>query len=280
MSTFQRAREALGGRLRELRLDARLTGRDLAARNGWQPSKVSKIEAGKQTPADIDLEAWAIACGHPELTADLVATLRTLDGHYVEFRRLFRAGQRAKQESLAEIEADTKVIRNFESVFVPGLLQTPEYARARLGERLQSLGAADDLDAAVAARIQRQGILYRPQHRFHFVVTEAALRYRLCSNDVLAGQLDRLVTLSILTTVRFGVLPFETRLPVAPVHGFHLYDDRIVLVEHFTAELQLTQPQETAAYGELFGLLAGEARYGADARIIITRALADLMTGP
>ena len=49
MSSFQRAREALGLRLRELRRDAHLTGRQLAASQGWHPSKVSKVEGGKQT---------------------------------------------------------------------------------------------------------------------------------------------------------------------------------------------------------------------------------------
>jgi transcriptional regulator with XRE-family HTH domain len=47
MSSFQRAREALGGRLHELRRDARLTGRQLAAEHGWHPSKISKVEGGK-----------------------------------------------------------------------------------------------------------------------------------------------------------------------------------------------------------------------------------------
>ena len=56
MSSFQRAREALGIKLRELRRDARLTGRQLAERNGWHPSKISKIEGGKQTPVEADLE--------------------------------------------------------------------------------------------------------------------------------------------------------------------------------------------------------------------------------
>jgi hypothetical protein len=103
------------------------------------------------------------------------------------------------------------------------------------------------------------------------------LRYRLCPPDVLAGQLDRLVSLSTLKTIHFGVIPFEVRLPVAPVHGFHLYDERVVFVEHFTAELQLTQPSEVATYLTLFGRLAEAARYGAAARVVITRALADLM---
>ena len=278
MSNFQRAREALGLRLRELRRDARLTGRQLAAAHGWHPSKVSKIEGGKQTPSEADIEAWARACGLPELVDELIATLRTLEGQYVEFRRMFRAGQRAHQDLRAEIEDGTAFTRNFENVFVPGLLQTPEYARCRLAESLEDIGAADDVDDAVAARMRRQEVLYRSGRRFHFVVTEAALRYRLCPADVMAGQLDRLVSASTLKTIRFGVIPFEVQLPVAPVHGFWIYDETAVYVEHLTAELRLTQPTEIATYLALFNRLAETARYDTAARAVITRVLTDLMT--
>ena len=96
------------------------------------------------------------------------------------------------------------------------LLQTPDYARYRLGEPLEEIGAADDVDDAVAVRMHRQQVLYRPGKRFSFVVTEAVLRYRLCPPEVMAGQLDRLVALSTLTTFRFGVIPFQAQLPVAP----------------------------------------------------------------
>lgn len=277
MSSFQRAREALGLRLRELRRNARLTGRQLAAAYDWHPSKISKIEGGKQTPSEDDIEAWVRGCGHPELAAELIASLRTLEGQYVEFRRMFRAGQRATQDAIAEIEADSQAVRNFENVFVPGLLQTPEYARYRLAESLEEIGAADDIAEAVGARMQRQQVLYRPGKQFHFVITEAVLRYRLCPPDVLAGQLDRLVSLTTLTTIRFGVIPFERQLPVAPVHGFYIYDDRVVHVEHLTAELKLSQPSEIAIYLTFFDRLAEAARYGAEARLLITRALADLM---
>src|ERR1700733_2717249 len=110
MSSFQRAREALGGRLREVRRDSRLTGRQLAAEHGWHPSKISKIEGGKQTPSDTDIDAWVRACGHPELAGELIASLRTLEGQYVEFRRMFRAGQRTAQEAIAEIEGQSESI--------------------------------------------------------------------------------------------------------------------------------------------------------------------------
>ncbi len=277
MSNFQRAREALGLRLRELRHDGRLTGRQLAALHGWHPSKVSKIEGGKQTPSEDDISAWAQACGCPELIDELIAGLRTLEGQYIEFRRMFRTGQRAMQEAIAEIENESEHVRNFENVFVPGLLQTPDYARSRLAEGLEDIGAADDIDEAVAARMQRQQVLYRSGKRFHFVITEAVLRYRLCLPEVLAGQLDRLVALSTLTTIRFGVIPFERQLPVAPVQGFYIYDERVVQVEHLTAELKLTQPSEIATYIRVFGQLAEVACYGAEARSVITRALAGLL---
>lgn len=278
MSSFQRAREALGIRLRELRRDARLTGRQLAEHRGWHPSKISKIEGGKQTPTEADLEAWADACGQSDLTPELIATLRTLESHYVEHRRLFHTGMSAQQRAFSELEDQTTQVRNFENVFIPGLLQTPGYARYRLAEGVEYDGAPDDLDEAVGVRMQRQQILYRSDKKFHFVITEAVLRYRLCPADVMLGQLDRLVTLSTMPTIRFGVIPFETRLPLAPVHGFWLMDERVVVVENFTASQNLTQASEVSSYVRIFGELAKAARYESEARAIITRALADLST--
>ncbi len=278
MSSFQRAREALGIRLRELRRDARLTGRQLAERNGWHPSKVSKIEGGKQTPTEADLEAWASTCGQSDLAPELIASLRTLESHYVEHRRLFHTGMSAQQQAFSELEDQTVVVRNFENVFVPGLLQTPEYARYRLAEGVEYDGAPDDLDEAVGVRMQRQQILYRSGKKFHFVITEAVLRYRLCPPEVMLGQLDRLVTLSTMPTIRFGVIPFEAKLPLAPVHGFWLMDERVVVVENFTASQNLTQASEISAYVRIFDQLAGAARYESDARTVVTRALADLST--
>jgi transcriptional regulator with XRE-family HTH domain len=276
VSSFQRAREALGIRLRELRRDAQLTGKQLAERNGWHPSKVSKIEGGKQTPVDADLQAWARSCGQPGIARELITSLRTLESHYVEHRRLFSTGMSAQQRAFSELEDETALVRNFENVFVPGLLQTPEYARSRLAEGVEYDGAPDDLDEAVGVRMQRQQILYRTGKRFHFVITEAVLRYRLCPPEVMLGQLDRLVTLSTMPTIRFGVIPFEAKLPLAPVHGFWLMDERVVIVENFTASQNLTQVSEVSAYVRIFDQFASAARYDSDARSITTRALADL----
>lgn len=232
MSSFQREREALGGRLRELRRDARLTGKQLAESLSWQPSKISRIESGKQTPSDQDLEEWAGGCGYPDQATDLIAALRNLEGHYIEHRRKFRAGKAPGQNAFAQLESRTSFVRNFENVVVPGLLQTAEYARHRFlyGAKYQS--GTNDIDEAVAARMQRQQTLYRPDKRFHFIVTEAVVRYRLCPPDVLKGQLDRLLGLATMRNIDLGVIPFDAQYEIkSPLHGFAIYDESEVRVE-------------------------------------------------
>ncbi|MGH3908976.1 MAG: helix-turn-helix domain-containing protein [Pseudonocardiaceae bacterium] len=276
MTSFQREREALGHRLRELRRDARLTGRQLAETQCWQPSKVSRIESGKQTPSDADVEAWATSCGAPEVTSDLIASLRSLEGHYIEHRRAFRAGMARFQRTIGEQEAEYTVIRNFQSAIIPGLLQTPEYARYQFADGVKYGGPPTDLDESVAARMARQQILYRPETKAHFVLTEAPLRYRLCPHEVMEGQLDRLLGLANMRTVRLGIIPFEKQYAKAPLHGFSVYDDRRVGVETLTATLRLYESFEISAYLELFAEYAKAAVYGAEARALITRVLSEL----
>jgi len=277
MTSFQREREALGQRLRGLRQDARLTGRQLAQSQRWQPSKVSRIESGKQTPSDADVEAWAGACGVPAAVGDLIASLRSLEGHYLEHRRAFRAGMARFQRTIGEREAQYSTIRSFQCSIVPGLLQTPEYARYRFAGGAKYGGPPTDIDESVAARMVRQQILYRPETRAHFVLTEATLRYRLCPPDVMEGQLDRLLSLASMRTVRLGIIQFETQFVNAPLHGFAIHDEREVGVETLTATLTVSEPSEIRDYLELFAEYANLAVYGAEARGIITRVLTELV---
>jgi hypothetical protein len=111
------------------------------------------------------------------------------------------------------------------------------------------------------------------------VLTEAALRFRLCPRDVMLGQLDRLVSFSALPNVRLGIIGFETQYATAPWHGFWLYDDKRVLVETISAALDLRQPQEIELYGNAFQELAAVASYGRAARTIINRVVDELASG-
>lgn len=275
-SNVHEARNALGKRLRELRQQADMSGRQLAGLLSWPPSKVSKLENGRQTPSDEDIRAWTRATNSEAKTAALLASLHTLEVQHAEWQRIFRTGLRPRQNELAELDQKTRLFRAFEATVVPGLLQTAEYARGRFAEGIRVFKLPNDIREAVQGRIQRQEILYRPDKRFHFVLTEAALRFRLCSPDIMLGQLDRLISFSALPNVRLGIIGFETQYTTSPWHGFWLYDNDRVLVETFSAALNLAQPQEIELYSAVFDQLAAVASYGRSARSIITRVIDDL----
>lgn len=273
------ARSALGKRLRELRTSAGITGRALAESLSWPASKVSKLENGRQTPTPQDIHDWTRITGSEAEAEALLASLHTLEIQHAEWQRQFRGGLRPHQHELAEIDAKTRTFRVFEPATIPGLLQTAEYARARFAEGMALFNMPNDIDYAVRTRMQRQELLYRRDKRFHFVLTEAALRYRRSALDVQLAQLDRLMSLSALPNVRLGVIGFETQYVVGPWHAFWLRDDKRITIETFSAELNLAQPQEIALYASIFEQMAAVASYGRAARAIITRVMDELAAG-
>jgi len=242
----------------------------------WQPSKVSKIENGKQTPTDDDIQAWTRATGTEHETAALLASLHTLEVQHAEWQRILKVGLAGHQLELSEQDAKTRLYRSFEPAVVPGLLQTAEYARALFSRAVTMHKVPNDVNEAVARRMQRQEMLYRPDKAFHFIITEGTLRNRVCSVDVLLGQLDRLVSLTSLRNVRLGVIAYETEFLADPRHSFMLYNSDLVRVETYSAELNLRQPHEIEFYGGIFERHAAVASYGASARGIINRAIRDL----
>jgi len=273
----QDARKALGQRLRELRQQAGMTGKQLAESLSWPASKVSKLENGRQTPVDDDIVAWTRATDRVTDAEALLASLHTLESQHAEWQRQLKTGLRSHQSEIADLDVKTRIFRAFESTFIPGLLQTAEYARARFAQSITVFNVPNDIDEAVRIRVQRQAILYQPDKRFHFVLTEAALRYRLCTPPIMLGQLDRLVSFSALPNVKLGIISFDTAYVVAPAHGFWLLDNDRVMVETFSAELNLAQPQEVTLYGKVFDQLAAVASYGRSARAVITRVIDDLV---
>nr|WP_237534735.1 helix-turn-helix transcriptional regulator [Streptomyces sp. SID3343] len=261
----------LGGRLRELRVDAHLTGRDLADRLGWPQSKISKLETGRQTATEDDVRAWARGTGSPA-ASELVARLRTLETHYRSWRRQLAAGHAPVQDALRSEYERSHVMRAWEGAMIVGVLQTAEYARHIFAGYQRLHQSVRDLDDAVRARIRRQDVLYAPGKQFHIVMSEAALSTLVCPPAVMLGQLDRLAGVIGMDTVRLGFIPLGARLEIPPANAFWVFDDRLVIAEDWHAELWLEEGENVALYLRVWQMLADSAVFGQGAQHVIARA--------
>jgi len=276
VTDFQREREALGHWLSQLRRDASLNGKELASQLGWPGSKVSRIELGKQTASKADVLAWAEAVGKPEAAGELTARVTALETHYVSHRRMLAKGHTGLQRAWAAQEEATTYLRVFEVAIVPGLLQTADYARHVFSAMAALKNLPDDTGTAIAARLERQRVLYDPRKRFHFVITSGALRARTCPAEVMRGQLDRLIVATTMERVRLGIIPDHAQLIVPPMHGFWILDDRLVQAEVLAADLNLTDESDIRLHIKAFDRLASTAAYGSAARAVLTQIAIDL----
>ncbi|WNZ12183.1 helix-turn-helix transcriptional regulator [Streptomyces sp. 11x1] len=272
---YQQAREALGVRLRELRMsarDGRLTGARLALLLGWSQPKISKLENGKQTATPEDLQAWADATGHPDAYGELLARLKGFESHIRSWRRRLAAGHQPVQQAIAAEYERSAVVHGFESVTVPGILQTADYARSVFTRYAELQRSPRDTEDAVRARLRRQELLYDGTKRFNILIGETALRALICPPAVLAAQLDRLAGLVGLDTVALGIIPLTASLKIPPTGGFWIHDDRLVMVETWHAELWIDDADPIALYLRTWRTLRESAVHGADAHRLIADA--------
>lgn len=264
--------DELADQLRAVRTRAGLSGKDLAAATGWQTSKVSKLENTRQMPTTDDIATWVRACGaEPDTAERLQQLLHEALAEHRDWRRRMRRGQAAVQASYNKLVAESTTISHFETVWVPGLLQTPEYARRALTEMVELHGLdIDDVDAAVATRLQRQHLLYDTAKHFEFLLWEPVLRTPICGMEAMRGQLDRLQTAIGLSNVRLGILPLDTPLRTTPQNAVQLYDE-VAVVETFLGESEY-RGSEAATYRAAVDHMWQEAATGNDARQLLVNA--------
>lgn len=265
----------LAERLKRLRRDAGLTGPALAEQLGWVKSKIPKLEGGRQMPTEQDITDWARVTGHPEQIPELLELVAEARAVHQQWRHRLRRGHAALQAEFDKYVREAKRIRNFEVMVIPGLLQTPDYARYRILEAVRlGLTAESEVEQTVMARMRRQEALYDTSKTFEFVITEAALRYLLCPPHVMAGQLDRLLAISGLGNVTLAIIPPGRELNVAPMVGYLTVDD-LTIVETFTSQDDYVGA-ESAAYDRITDGLLAEAVVGGEAWDLITAAASDL----
>jgi transcriptional regulator with XRE-family HTH domain len=274
-NAHQNTRETLGYRLRDIRRDARISGRQLANLAGWHFTKISKIEHGRSMPSEEDIESWCFHCGAEAQIPDLIAAARGIEKMYVELRRLMRTGTARYQQELLGEEARTHRFRIFDPAVIPGALQTPGYATVRLTEFAEMIGVPADVHDSVAVRMERGKLLLSGDRLFHFVLGERAIRAAFAEQGEMLEQLRHLRDLSRLPRLRLGIVPWRTRHYMT-FGGFWIFDDREVQLETYSAAIRITQPREIAMYEKVFQHYSERAEYGDRARGLLDEAIEDL----
>jgi transcriptional regulator with XRE-family HTH domain len=261
------ARRQLGSKLLELRRRAGLSGADLARLLNTNQPRISRIETGRSVPSVDDVRAWAEATqATPEEVAELGDLVRRLATDATSWRILHRLGLTQRQREIAELEREATAISTFQPTMVPGLLQVAEYARRVMAQGNPSSQA--DLAGAVAQRLERQTILYDQSKRLEFIITEGALRWRPGPPELMAAQLDRLISVASLPNVSLGVLMLDQEAPDAYLHPFVIFeldDEALVTVETLSAELQVNEPEEIAVYRRTLERYRSAALWGDEA---------------
>lgn len=276
-SSARQAKKELGIRMREVRRDAGLTGRELAKRTAQHYTRVSKIENGKQLPTDKDIRAWCAACKAEDQVPDLMATARAVESAYVEFRRQARAGlKRVLGSHTLERYLTTSTFRIFEHNAIPGLFQTVAYCESMVSFWIELMNSPNDLRQAVDARMARNEVLTWPGKKFQVVLEEQALRTWFGSAEVQYGQLAHLLEVTTLPPVSVSIIPLMTQRHGVASAPFWIFDDTLVALETPSAAIEVTRPEEIKQYSLMFEHLHASAVHGDEARNLIEKALADL----
>jgi transcriptional regulator with XRE-family HTH domain len=193
----------LATELRRLREAAGLSSREAASLLGVSPAQITHIESALAGVSELRLRRLAshYACTDGEFIDALVAmaTDRTR-GWWEEYRGLLPT----PFLDLSELEHHARFQRHVAILYVPGLLQTEDYARAVFSSRLPEL-TSDEVELRIQHRKARQ----QSTIPYEAVIHEAALRIRVSDRDTSRAQLARLVELSEADHVTVRVIPFD-----------------------------------------------------------------------
>jgi len=274
----------LAAELRRLRDLSGVSGRELARRISISQSKVSRIESGTVMPSLPEVTAWGTALGASQATLDHLAFQTNLAYTEVQPWRDVLRGQGHIQDEVQEREAFARHLRTFQPTIVPGLLQTAEYAR-RVFSTYQPPYTEEDLRAAVAARVDRQQLMFDPDRQFDFLVAEGALHWRPGPAHVLLGQLDRIASIMTLENVSIGLIRYDQEAVTLISHGFVIYEGTednmgFVTVEAIHASITVNDPRDVEVYRNRWSALREMAIFGEDARAYLTTLTDDIRTTP
>lgn len=196
--------EVLGAELRRLREAAGLTLLEVSELVGISQSHLSKMELGKRTQ---QLEDVASLCtvykAFGQDRQDLLELAR--NSTELGYWQTRRQSYGSRVATLRMLESRATALFNFETVLIPGYLQTVPYMRAVM--RGVMVGDEEEIDRRVVARLQRQTQVRRTNTELTAIVCESALRAQIGGPAVMRDQLNHVVEAAMRPQVRLRVVP-------------------------------------------------------------------------
>jgi transcriptional regulator with XRE-family HTH domain len=276
-------RRRLRTELRTARLEKDLTQEQVARAMEWSLSKMNRIEKAKSGISTNDLKVLLPLYGitDKKRTEELVA--------------LARAARRSpwwKRYSdvappglifLIDYESAASEVSQFETIFVPGILQTEEYASAVLQVFYDEESAPDKVAALVNLRTRRRELLTSENApKFFFALDESVIHRQVGSPAITSRQLTHLVDLAKLPNVTIQVVPFTAGMHPAMKEPFEVVqfedapDENIVFLEGPRNDIIIDNPKETQSYLEAFEHIT-EISLGSSDSVDLLRATAGKM---
>ncbi|MFI5986206.1 helix-turn-helix domain-containing protein [Streptomyces sp. NPDC051555] len=256
----------MGAELRALR-DAKGSTLDEAARaagSGWDKTRLSRVERAqlgiKPAVVELLLDAYDVTDADKREVLISLARAGARRGWWQTYSDIISPAY----AELIALEADAKSLSTYQTLLIPGLLQTAAYARAAMSG-INRASTAEEVDALVQVRIARQAVLSRPVPlKLWAIIHEAALRVDIDSRTMRA-QLQNLLDQAERPNVSIQIMPIAK----APhpgmsgpftVLGFpESADLDVVLVEHLASALYVESAADVSEYGAAFEHLRAEA---------------------
>jgi len=266
----------LAAELRRLRADAGYSREQVGEQTGVNEGTLYRLETARARPQRRTLIAL-LDLYHVEspLRDDLLDIARSADGQ--GWARPYRWQLPGEYAAYISFEAEARVVHNYESLFIPGLLQTQEYGRAMVAGVLPTATTAE-ITERVEARAERQKLLEGDDPlEFWAVVDEAAIRRVVGGPAVMRDQLSRVLDMMHRPNVTVQVITFDSGAhPGMPGAFVHMefrdkLDPDLVYVDTLAGDIFLEADEDIRRYRDMFDHLRAGALSPADsARLIVS----------
>jgi transcriptional regulator with XRE-family HTH domain len=269
----------LAAELRSLRATSGLTRETVVERTGINAATLYRIEHGRVRPQTRTLRTLLDLYGvDQEQQAELVALLR--DARQRGWLHAYQSELPEHYTTYIGFEGEAHSVWNYESLFVPGLLQTEDYARAVIRGGLPLHAHFDPALNLVAARV-RQAVLRNDNPlNLWSIVDEAALRRQVGGPEVMQAQLRYLMEVSELPHVTFQVIPFDAGAHPGMPGSFILlqFGDAaipdVIYVDTMAGELFLEEVADVRRYKLVFEHLRAVAASPEASLSLVTSSIA------